>query len=115
MKCFELRMEYSSCPQQISQASHAGLTRARHVISQDGKSHLTYLASGINDLRGIFLPLVLNDFTECIFDSRVVTLHKVSIDKLHSEGRFACGISALERTYDYSRSLMREGGFKHTD
>jgi hypothetical protein len=49
----------------------------------------SYLSSCVNNLRSIVLAFVLYDTAESILNGRVITLHKVSIDKLDRERRFS--------------------------
>jgi hypothetical protein len=44
-----------------------------------------YLTSGIDNLCGIVLALILDNGGKGILDSRIITLYKVSLDKLNSE------------------------------
>ncbi len=52
--------------------------------------NITYLTGSINNLGGVLLVLVLDDFTERILDGRVVALHEMAIYELYCKGRFSC-------------------------
>lgn len=49
----------------------------------------TDLTCSIDNLGGKFSAFVLDDFAECVFNGRVVALHKVAVDKLDRQRRFA--------------------------
>jgi hypothetical protein len=51
---------------------------------------MSYLAGCVDDLSGVFLPLVLNDFAKSILDCGIITLYKVPIHEAHRERRFPC-------------------------
>lgn len=51
----------------------------------------TYLSCSVDNLCGIVLPLVPNQFAKRILDGRVVALDKVAVDELDRERRLACG------------------------
>lgn len=61
------------------------------MINQNCNVQFTYLTSGINNLGGIFLTLVLDDFAEGVFNGRVIALNEVAINELDSKRRFAYG------------------------
>ena len=50
----------------------------------------TYLASGINDLSGIFLAFILDNLAKRILNRRIIALHEMPVHELHRERRFAC-------------------------
>lgn len=54
----------------------------------------SYLSGGINYFRRKILPLVPYGFAKCIFDCWIVAIHKVAVDKLNRQRRFA-----YERAY----------------
>jgi hypothetical protein len=54
------------------------------------------LSRSVYDLGRVILASVPNGLAERVLDSRVITVHKMSIDKLHGERRFAW--SARDRT-----------------
>lgn len=89
MKCFELRILYSSLttPNRIS-----------HVWCGMGSLMSTHLASGIYDLSCELLPFKLDDFAESIFNGRVITLNEVPIDELNRQRRFPYEQSAPTET-----------------
>ena len=78
LTCFELSKLYSSCAFDQSWV--------RHVFA------LSYLTSGVNDLREVALTIVLDLSTERILDCRIIALDKVSFDKLDCQRRLACGL-----------------------
>ena len=47
-----------------------------------------YLARRVDNFSRKVLPSVSDDLTESVFDGGVVAIYKVTIDKLHREGRF---------------------------
>lgn len=51
---------------------------------------MTYLSSGIDNLRGVVLAPKPDHFTKGVLDGRVVALDKVAVDELDREGGFAC-------------------------
>jgi hypothetical protein len=83
MKCFELRMLYSSYFA-ISQLGEPCRSTLYEIVIFS-----TYLPCGINDLSSKFLALVLYDFAESIFNSGIIAFYKVTINELDSQGRFA--------------------------
>jgi hypothetical protein len=46
---------------------------------------ISYLTSCINDLSGVLLTLVLDNFAKRILDSRIIALYKVPVHKPHGE------------------------------
>ena len=64
-----------------------------HVISpRGGKRRISaHLPSGINDLSGIVLTLILDNFAEGVLDRGVVALYKVPVYELNREGGFSLG------------------------
>lgn len=79
-------MLYSSCTRQrVSKVSQSTATTASLLDRTQ-----THLASGINNLCGELLALVLDHLGKGVLNSRIVRLHKVAIHKLHSQRRFAC-------------------------
>ncbi len=79
MKCFELRILYSSyAVRGVSQPQ----SRTWTILNF---SHLT---GRIDNLCGEFLILEFDDFAESVLDCRVVTFYKVPINELDSQGRF---------------------------
>jgi len=79
MKCFELRMLYSSCETFGSALSEVLDERC-----------LTYLTGGVDDLGSVVLALDLDHLTEGVLDGGVVALDEVAIDELDGQGALAC-------------------------
>ena len=50
---------------------------------------MAYLTGGVYYLRGKILIAVLDDFAECVLNSRIVAVHEVAIHKLNREGGFS--------------------------
>jgi hypothetical protein len=78
MKCFELRMLYSS---------YIAIRRVEELHRSTIYEILlfsAYLACGVDNFRGIFLALEFNDFAEGVFNSGIITFYKVPINELDS-------------------------------
>lgn len=82
MKCFELRMLYSSCSDWAQRQRLDGLRCDCEKRSSPRKS---YLSRGIDDLSDVILALILDSLAEGVLDRGVVAVDKVTIDELHSE------------------------------
>lgn len=54
-----------------------------------------YLAGGIDDLGGVVLVLIPDDFAEGVLDGGVVALDKVAVDELHRQARFAYAVRGV--------------------
>ena len=109
MKCFELRMLYSSCTlwsAVLPQPSRAVVPE--RTCTPGYRKRTTYLTCRIDDLGGIFLILVSNDLAERVFDGGIVALHKVTVDELYRQARFACAVS-LCKTW-WGSGGVAEGG-----
>lgn len=50
----------------------------------------SYLSSGVDDLGGILLALVLNNSRKGVFDGGIVRFDKVILDELHRKRRLPC-------------------------
>lgn len=79
MKCFELRIEYSSWHRHVRCA----------LRLQGQTASLAYLSCSIDDLCSKVLILVFNHLAECVLDGGIVALDEVAIDKLDGERGFA--------------------------
>src|SRR6478752_4723666 len=103
MKCFELRMLYSSWSIAVS-SSLSGCTEhflkwtvqpmcmGDYGVQTRGDARAAYLAGGIDDLGGIFLVLVADDLAERVLDGGIVALDEVAVDELHRQARFAWAV-----------------------
>ena len=85
------------------------------MLLSDKACEYSYLTGRIDDLRGEILTLVLHDPTERIFDGRIVALHEVTLDELHSEGRFACVTCISLHDLAAMRPFNVLGSWPHTD
>lgn len=54
------------------------------------KEKLKYLSSGIDNLGGIILVLVLDHFAKSVLNGWIVAVDKVAVDELHRHTRLAC-------------------------
>jgi hypothetical protein len=52
---------------------------------------LSYLASGIDDLSGVLLSFILDDFAKRILDRGIIALYKVPVHEPHRERGFSWG------------------------
>lgn len=52
-------------------------------------TEITHLSSCVDDLRGEFLVLKLDDLGESVLDRGIVALDKMPVDELHRERGFA--------------------------
>lgn len=81
MKCFELRMLYSSCfGRSVSVSTGCGCD-----CEKRSSPRKPYLSRGIDDLRDVILALILDRLAEGVLDRGVVAVDEVTIDELHSE------------------------------
>lgn len=62
-----------------------------------------YLSSGVDDLGGILLALVLDNSREGVFDGGIVRFDKVILDELHRKRRLSC---IKSRAISYSSPLV---------
>jgi hypothetical protein len=93
MKCFELRMLYSSCSNGSQYLIYMfwdprdmHVTRGvRSGVKVKVKMTMAYLSSGVDDLGGVFLTFVLDIFAKGVLNRRIVTLDEVPIHELYCE------------------------------
>ena len=108
MKCFELRMLYSSCtPSSAVWPGRWPWPRCR--CARDQRKRNAYLAGRIDDLGGIFLVLVTDDLAKRVLDGGIVALHKVTVDKLDRQARFACAVSLCTAWWGAEGETGRSG------
>jgi hypothetical protein len=88
MKCFEFRMEYSSYPT-LQSALHFETQIAGPCDRALLGKFSTHLPSSIDDLSGVVLALVLDDFAEGILDGGVVAFYEMTVHELHRERGFS--------------------------
>lgn len=83
MKCFELRMLYSSCfgPSVSVSTACATICEKRREAALEK----SYLSRGVDDFRNVILALVLDGLAEGVFYRGVVAVDEVTIDELHGE------------------------------
>lgn len=60
------------------------------VAGAGSKENLTYLTSSVDDLSSEILVFPLDHLAECVFDSRIVAVDKVTVDELHRHTGLAC-------------------------
>lgn len=69
-----------------SSYSHGGLANG---FQTDSAADISYLTSSVDNLSGVFLALIFDDFAKRVFDRGVIALYKVAIHELNSERGFS--------------------------
>lgn len=66
-----------------------------------------YLASRVDDLSCEVLVFIPDDLAECVLNGRVVTVHEVTVDKLHRQTRLACAACQRSTSHMLRGTLAR--------
>lgn len=82
------------------------------LISPMFSNREAYLTGGINNLSCKVLSLVLDDLAESVLNRRIITLHKVTINKLHRQRRLSYASHVLislitDTVAHHNKSLSR--------
>jgi len=111
MKCFELRMLYSSCRScgqlRVQRTMRADCIYAYAIggyallrvgcgdrdAMRGEKKTSKYLAGRVDNLSRIILVLVSYQLAECVLNSRIVAVDKVAVNELHRQTRLSCAVS----------------------